>query len=491
MPIASNVPAPTVTAVSAAQEWPVRIDPAPSVKNPLETPVAFAAVLTPMNETPLVNTGEPFTPAAVPSQMAAAPEPADGLWNSLTLPTGDPSQPPAPPVLAQRSISPDAAPAGGDTQQSVGWSIKEQPNPQPPASHPLTSQQLADPQDKPPQLTLQAPQQPPDQPEISRAQPNQSQPNQSQPNQSQRDQQQAYQQPKPQPTPQQPADPQAKPPQFSQQPPNQQEINQSQPNQPQPNQQQPNQPQPAQQQAVQQQAVQQQAVQQQSAVQQGDTPEAATRPIPVSPETKAKVAAHLDDNTLQAPVDAAGGAMHDQVFSTASFAAMPPADPADAAAPAQSSVPGAAPTPYDATAEALRTTESNLAAAPPSRTAPAQEIAIRIAPPDSPSVDLRVIERSGQVHVDVRTPDAAMQASLRQDLGTLTNSLERAGYHTETFAPASSPGRAASSAQAGNQDSRQDPSQNRGGSGDFSGGRRQQQPQKRPGTWLEEFEEQP
>jgi hypothetical protein len=145
-------------------------------------------------------------------------------------------------------------------------------------------------------------------------------------------------------------------------------------------------------------------------------------------------------------------------------------------------------TPYNATAEALRTTESNLTAAPQSRTGAAQEISIRIAPPDSPPVDLRVVERSGQVHVDVRTADGALQTSLRQDLGTLTNSLERAGYHTETFTPSSTLARAASSAQT---DHQQDASQNRGGTGDFSGERRQQQQQKRPGTWLEELEEQP
>jgi hypothetical protein len=138
----------------------------------------------------------------------------------------------------------------------------------------------------------------------------------------------------------------------------------------------------------------------------------------------------------------------------------------------------------------LRTTESNLAPAT-SRTGVAQEISIRISPADSPAVDLRVVERAGQLHVDVRTQDSAMQSSLRQDLGSLTNSLERAGYHTETFIPSQSLGRAASSAETGHQGNQQDPSQNRGGSGDSSGGRRQQQQQKRPGTWLEEFEEQP
>jgi hypothetical protein len=75
-------------------------------------------------------------------------------------------------------------------------------------------------------------------------------------------------------------------------------------------------------------------------------------------------------------------------------------------------------------------------------------------------------------------------------LGTLTNSLERAGYHAETFTPSSGLGRTALSAQTSNQNDHQDSPQNRGGSGGSSEGRRQQQPQKRPSTWLEEMEDQ-
>jgi hypothetical protein len=215
--------------------------------------------------------------------------------------------------------------------------------------------------------------------------------------------------------------------------------------------------------------------------QKNDSPETPAKPVTPASETKIKPAAQQDDNALPAAavVHAAGAQL---------FAAASPADSTRASAATPSSAQAA--TPYNATAEALRTTESDLAATPQLRTGAAQEISIRIAPPDSPAVDLRVVERAGQVHVDVRTPDAAMQTSLRQDLGTLTNSLERAGYHTETFTPSSTLGRTASSGQTGNHDQQQDPSQNRGGSGDFSGGRRQQQQQKRTGTWLEELEEQ-
>jgi hypothetical protein len=145
---------------------------------------------------------------------------------------------------------------------------------------------------------------------------------------------------------------------------------------------------------------------------------------------------------------------------------------------------------FPSTAEDSRASElePDLPAAPQLHMGAAQEISIRIAQPDASTIDLRVVERSGQLHVDVRSSDTALQSSLRQDLGTLTNSLERAGYHSETFTPSSMLGR---TSQAGNQESRQDQSQNRGGAGDFSGGRRQQHQQKRPSTWLEETEDQP
>ena len=170
----------------------------------------------------------------------------------------------------------------------------------------------------------------------------------------------------------------------------------------------------------------------------------------------------------------------------ATFTAFP--EQARPAVTVPSDTPVPAPTPFHSTAEALRTADSTLPATPQVRTGVAQEISIRIAQPDSSTIDLRVVERSGQLHVDVRTTDPAMQSSLRQDLGTLTNSLNRAGYHSETFTPSSTLGRTNSSAQMSNQEDSQDQSQKRGGSGDFTGDRRQQQQQKRSGLWLEELE---
>jgi hypothetical protein len=82
--------------------------------------------------------------------------------------------------------------------------------------------------------------------------------------------------------------------------------------------------------------------------------------------------------------------------------------------------------------QALRTSEISTPEGSVVKT-PAQQIAVRIAGPGSSSVDLQVTERAGQMHVSVRTADTGMQTSLRQDLGTLVNSLERSGYRTEAL----------------------------------------------------------
>ncbi len=230
---------------------------------------------------------------------------------------------------------------------------------------------------------------------------------------------------------------------------------------------------------------------QQESSKQGEDLQAPAQPIVIAANSRIKAPTPKQDDGEATPVIGAREVPTVIVPTSMAPTSMAPTSIApvvEHAAAAPVNAGAAAPaTPFNSTANALRASESNLQAAPQLRTGIAQEISIRIAPPDSPAVDLRVVERAGQVHVDVRTSDAAMQTSLRQDLGTLTNSLQRVGYHAETFTP-SGAGRAAASAQTTNQD-RQDPSQNRNGSGDFTGGRRQPQ-QKRSGNWLEELEEQ-
>jgi hypothetical protein len=80
----------------------------------------------------------------------------------------------------------------------------------------------------------------------------------------------------------------------------------------------------------------------------------------------------------------------------------------------------------------LRAPESSaVAPAPPPPRPAAAEIGLRIARPDAAPVDVRVVERAGQVHVDVRTADQALQQALRAGLGALTESLAGAGYRAE------------------------------------------------------------
>lgn len=98
-------------------------------------------------------------------------------------------------------------------------------------------------------------------------------------------------------------------------------------------------------------------------------------------------------------------------------------------------------------AEVLRASEPAVPVETAAPTVSAQTIAVRIALPDVPAVDVHVMERAGQVQVAVRTPDTGLQTSLRQDLGTLVNSLERSGFHAEAFTPRDSLPSAGASSQ--------------------------------------------
>lgn len=157
--------------------------------------------------------------------------------------------------------------------------------------------------------------------------------------------------------------------------------------------------------------------------------------------------------------------------------------------------------PAPSAAEALVTSEPAASAARAQSLAPAQQISVRIAPPQAPVVDLHMMERGGQVHVAVRTADGVLQTWLRQDLGSLVSSLERSGFRTETFTPheiiqhvpagpqmnspngrheseSGSGGRGGNSGDAG-----KNPSQN------FGGGQRHPRPRdQRSQKWNEELE---
>src|SRR6185295_9488743 len=115
---------------------------------------------------------------------------------------------------------------------------------------------------------------------------------------------------------------------------------------------------------------------------------------------------------------------------------------------------------------------------------------------EAPSVDLHVIQRSGQIQVAVRTPDATLETALRQDVGALVHSLERSGFHAETFLPIAAAGEASSSHMnsAGERHNGQSdfsgsgsPQQGGRGPGGNSKGNSQQQPQGE--VWSQAWEE--
>jgi hypothetical protein len=64
--------------------------------------------------------------------------------------------------------------------------------------------------------------------------------------------------------------------------------------------------------------------------------------------------------------------------------------------------------------------------------APAREIQLQVNQ-GAQRVDVRVMDRGGEVHVAVRTPDAQLAGALRGDLPVLSAKLEQAGFRAETW----------------------------------------------------------
>ncbi|HLJ17802.1 MAG TPA: hypothetical protein VKV15_25115 [Bryobacteraceae bacterium] len=129
-----------------------------------------------------------------------------------------------------------------------------------------------------------------------------------------------------------------------------------------------------------------------------------------------------------------------------------------------------------------------------SRAEPSHGISLRLSGPDSASVDVQVLERSGKVQVAVRSNDADLSSSLRQNLGDLVSNLETKGYKTETWAPAertpvisSETANDTGSRNSSHSDTPGKGSDQSGGNRDGGGQRQRQQQQGRP-FWIQEFE---
>jgi hypothetical protein len=107
-----------------------------------------------------------------------------------------------------------------------------------------------------------------------------------------------------------------------------------------------------------------------------------------------------------------------------------------------------------------------------------------------PAVEVRLAGRAGEIQVSVRTADTGLQTSLRQGLSTLSNSLERAGYHAETYIPRDGTpleARAKQDASGNGRDS--EPSHSGKHSGDAQQQRQDTRQQRDRTRWIDELEE--
>ena len=133
-----------------------------------------------------------------------------------------------------------------------------------------------------------------------------------------------------------------------------------------------------------------------------------------------------------------------------------------------------------ATAQLLSSMEPRHAAAP----GPAHNISVRLSTDQNPAVEVRVMDRGGEVRVAVHSPDAATLESVRAGLPDLVARLGQRGYETETWHPPAGP------SSSSNHDQRESGGAfGRGGQQEQPGGEQQRPPQRQQQpAWVEELE---
>ncbi len=120
----------------------------------------------------------------------------------------------------------------------------------------------------------------------------------------------------------------------------------------------------------------------------------------------------------------------------------------------------------------------------------AREISLQVSSGGDHKVEVRLVQRDGEVHVSVRTPDTALAHEMRQDLGSLTGKLAQSGYATEHFTPTNN--RTSSFSDQRSDTENQNSSHGRDQDPPHGGSGQQRQAQdergKRP-AWIDEMED--
>ncbi len=120
---------------------------------------------------------------------------------------------------------------------------------------------------------------------------------------------------------------------------------------------------------------------------------------------------------------------------------------------------------------------------------PMKDLAVNIAQPGGSSVQLRMVERSGELRVSVHSASPELSQQLRADLPDLTKKLSDTGFHSEVWRPATQ----AAAAAPGDAPGTKNQGGNSGGdsqpqSGSQQGGGQREQNQSQRPKWFEELE---
>jgi hypothetical protein len=115
------------------------------------------------------------------------------------------------------------------------------------------------------------------------------------------------------------------------------------------------------------------------------------------------------------------------------------------------------------------------------------DVRLQVAGSDDQRVDVRVMDRGGELRVSVRADDPSLVRSLQDNVADLSTRLDQAHFQSEVWTPrAQAISQTDSASTGGRTSSNGGETFGRDGHGQQQNGRQQQQP-----SWVDDFEESP
>ncbi len=170
------------------------------------------------------------------------------------------------------------------------------------------------------------------------------------------------------------------------------------------------------------------------------TPQATTPPVPQPPAPTSPPVPNSEAKAPEKPASATEMAAP----APASRQAVLPHNAEPAVKVLEAAV---SPVPVPTTERSVSSAPRTEVAAPPAapasdipdlaapRTEPARDISFRIASAQNDAVDVKLVDRAGQIHVAVRSADPVLTQSLQANVTDLASKLDKAGFQTETMIP--------------------------------------------------------